>query len=336
MAVEVIMPALGMAQDTGKLIAWLKQPGDPVAVGDILFEVETDKSVSEVDAQAAGYLTNVSAAEGDDVPVGRRIAMISEKPENNTSPVPAPVPPATAEPEDEAPEAAPAATPPPPKCAPVARPPMTGARILASPKARRLAAERGLDLSRLAMAGHPQPFHVADLDILAAMPTGATETTGGGSMITALGDSSAFDALLAQMKEDAGIVLEPHALVAGFAAAAFRATLEAAEARVVVALMRGIAGPEFLYADPDRTRPTRPRMAERGAEASIILRDMTGTRITCVSLRSERAPALTLGGGCGKPFSVSLAFGAALAEGAALELIEAFVRRLEAPLEHIV
>ena len=42
--VDVIMPALGMAQDTGKLLQWLKQPGDPVAVGDQLFEVETDKS----------------------------------------------------------------------------------------------------------------------------------------------------------------------------------------------------------------------------------------------------------------------------------------------------
>jgi pyruvate/2-oxoglutarate dehydrogenase complex dihydrolipoamide acyltransferase (E2) component len=53
--VDVIMPALGMAQDTGKLLQWLKQPGDSVAVGDQLFEVETDKSVMEVEASEAGF-----------------------------------------------------------------------------------------------------------------------------------------------------------------------------------------------------------------------------------------------------------------------------------------
>ncbi len=74
---DVIMPALGMAQDTGKLLKWLKAPGDAVDVGDQLFEVETDKSVMEVEAQDAGFLTQVSASDGDDVPVGQVIAVIS-------------------------------------------------------------------------------------------------------------------------------------------------------------------------------------------------------------------------------------------------------------------
>ena len=48
---DVIMPALGMAQDSGILVSWLKQPGDAIAVGDALFEVETDKATMEVEAQ---------------------------------------------------------------------------------------------------------------------------------------------------------------------------------------------------------------------------------------------------------------------------------------------
>ncbi|MEP3275046.1 MAG: lipoyl domain-containing protein, partial [Stappiaceae bacterium] len=74
---EIIMPALGMAQDTGLIVAWHKNSGDPVAIGDVLMEVETDKSTMEVEAQAQGYLTNVKAAAGDNVPVGNVIALIS-------------------------------------------------------------------------------------------------------------------------------------------------------------------------------------------------------------------------------------------------------------------
>ncbi len=75
---EVIMPALGMAQDTGQIVAWLKQPGDAVKAGDALMEVETDKATMEVEAAADGYLTDVRAAAGDNVPVGDVVAMISE------------------------------------------------------------------------------------------------------------------------------------------------------------------------------------------------------------------------------------------------------------------
>ena len=66
---DIIMPALGMAQETGKIISWLKQPGDAVTAGDVIMEVETDKSVMEVEAQASGFLTRVTAKAGDDVPV---------------------------------------------------------------------------------------------------------------------------------------------------------------------------------------------------------------------------------------------------------------------------
>ena len=76
MATDVIMPALGMAQETGKVLRWLKAEGDDVAKGEPLMEVETDKVTVEIEAPAAGVLAGVRAAEGAEVPVGQTVAVI--------------------------------------------------------------------------------------------------------------------------------------------------------------------------------------------------------------------------------------------------------------------
>jgi pyruvate dehydrogenase E2 component (dihydrolipoamide acetyltransferase) len=76
MATDVIMPALGMAQETGKLVRWLKAEGEAVAKGEPLMEVETDKVTVEVEAPADGTLAALSAGEGEDVPVGQPVAVI--------------------------------------------------------------------------------------------------------------------------------------------------------------------------------------------------------------------------------------------------------------------
>src|SRR5216683_1813204 len=73
---DVIMPALGMAQDTGKVLRWLKAEGDSVVKGEPLLEIETDKVTVELEAPAAGRLSGIRAAEGDDVPVGETIAFV--------------------------------------------------------------------------------------------------------------------------------------------------------------------------------------------------------------------------------------------------------------------
>ena len=64
---EVIMPVLGMTQDYGKLVRWIKRAGDWVIKGEPLMEVETDKATVEIEAPASGFLTQVSAEEGDNV-----------------------------------------------------------------------------------------------------------------------------------------------------------------------------------------------------------------------------------------------------------------------------
>ncbi len=138
------MPALGMAQDTGKLVRWLRNDGDQVSKGEPLMEVETDKATVEVESPASGTLAAVTASSGDEITVGQAIALILAPGEAlaGLSRPAAPI--------QKAPPAAPMS----PALRTPARPPAGEAgRPQASPKARRLAAERGIDLSHVVGSG---------------------------------------------------------------------------------------------------------------------------------------------------------------------------------------
>jgi pyruvate/2-oxoglutarate dehydrogenase complex dihydrolipoamide acyltransferase (E2) component len=76
MAIRIVMPALEMAQETGKLVSWRKQKGEKVAKGEILMEVETDKAVMEIESPGDGILAAVSVSVGEVVPVGKTIAWL--------------------------------------------------------------------------------------------------------------------------------------------------------------------------------------------------------------------------------------------------------------------
>src|SRR5687767_15159805 len=157
MAVSVVMPALEMAQETGKLVSWLKKEGEPVRKGDMLLEVETDKAVVEIEAQADGVLGGVTAKVGDVVPVGQTIGWLLKPGEA----VPAASAPTQTGRTGAAatPAAAAAAT-----AAPAAPASAAGARI--SPKARKLAREHGVDIATVKGSG-PGGEILAD-DILKA------------------------------------------------------------------------------------------------------------------------------------------------------------------------
>lgn len=152
------MPALEMAQETGKLLAWRRKEGESVAKGEPLLDIETDKAVVEIESPAEGILAGVTASAGDIIPVGQTIAWIvrpGEKP-----PAPA-TPPATGRRIDtQTPPLAPAAA------GAVAQPAGPSARV--SPKARRLAKEHGIDLSRVRGTGSEGEI-LAD-DVLALVP----------------------------------------------------------------------------------------------------------------------------------------------------------------------
>jgi 2-oxoglutarate dehydrogenase E2 component (dihydrolipoamide succinyltransferase) len=163
---DVTMPQLGETVTEGTITRWFKQVGDAVAVDEPLFEVSTDKVDSEVPSPTAGVISEILVPEGDTVPVGARLAVISDagsapaapaaaQPAEPT-PTPAPVveveTPTPAAPPAPAP-AAPPATPPTPAAAPPATAPIsvaapaatTGSGVVASPIVRRLIAEHGLD-----------------------------------------------------------------------------------------------------------------------------------------------------------------------------------------------
>src|SRR4051812_50187541 len=89
MAISVVMPALEMAQETGKLVSWKKKDGETVKKGELLLEVETDKAVVEIEAAGDGILGGITAKVGDVVPVGETIAWllkVGEGPPASTPP----------------------------------------------------------------------------------------------------------------------------------------------------------------------------------------------------------------------------------------------------------
>lgn len=172
MAVDVIMPAMGATQETGRLVRWFKQEGDSVAKGERLMEVETDKSVVEVEAPTSGILASVTAAPDDEIPVGQVIALIVEPDEASTRRRKAPAPserPKRHVPVRRATKARGAAT------TETRDGPGTG-RTLASPAARRLAAEKGVDLAGVTGTG-PEGAVVAR-DVLSAAPSVAGDAGG--------------------------------------------------------------------------------------------------------------------------------------------------------------
>lgn len=143
------MPALGMAQETGKLVRWLKSEGSVVTQGEPLMEVETDKATVEIEAPASGTLAAVTASEGQDVAVGEAIAVILA-PGEKAAPRPATRKSPTKPLHEKQRDGGSGGGPPIPAGHGVGSP---GPRPAASPKARRLAAERGLDLSGLHGSG---------------------------------------------------------------------------------------------------------------------------------------------------------------------------------------
>jgi pyruvate dehydrogenase E2 component (dihydrolipoamide acetyltransferase) len=143
---EVVMPRLSDSMEEGTILTWLKKVGEEVAVGEELVEIETDKANMAYEADVAGTLTQVLAKEGETLPIGSPIAVIGDPGEVASA---APTP-AEAQPEAEAP---PAAAPEAPATTEAPSTEKGGERIKASPVARRLAAEQGVDLSSIAGSG---------------------------------------------------------------------------------------------------------------------------------------------------------------------------------------
>ena len=169
MATEIKVPTLGESVTEATVARWLKQPGDTVAMDDPLVELETDKVTLEVNAPAAGTLTEVLAAEGANVAVGAVLGRIGEG-----AAKPAPKPASV----DIAQTAAPAAPPAPRPAStkPAAPPPPAGnggADLLARsvPAARKVAAETGVDVTKIQPTGKDGRVTKSDIAAAAAKPS---------------------------------------------------------------------------------------------------------------------------------------------------------------------
>src|SRR5215831_7439912 len=166
MPTEVRLPRLGQGMESGTIVKWLKAEGEPVEKGEPLYELDTDKVTQEVEAEASGVLLKIAISEGE-VEVGRTIAFIGAPDEAvpEVAPAAAPEPVAAAE---AAPRPGPAVEAPPVEAAAVAS--TTNGRVKASPLARRIARERGVDLAAIVGTGPDGRIVAEDVERAGAAP----------------------------------------------------------------------------------------------------------------------------------------------------------------------
>jgi pyruvate dehydrogenase E2 component (dihydrolipoamide acetyltransferase) len=160
---EVVMPRLSDSMEEGTILQWLKQVGDEIAVGDELVEIETDKANMAYESDVAGTLTEILAREGETLPIGTPIARVGDE---------SPIPSASAPPAEEASERTPEALAE-PATTPTAQPPRpmdqeADGRPKASPLARRMATEAGVNLTTLQGSGPGGRIIKADVERAAA------------------------------------------------------------------------------------------------------------------------------------------------------------------------
>jgi pyruvate dehydrogenase E2 component (dihydrolipoamide acetyltransferase)/2-oxoglutarate dehydrogenase E2 component (dihydrolipoamide succinyltransferase) len=205
--------------------------------------------------------------------------------------------------------------------------PAAPGRILASPKARRLAAEQGLDLRRLAAAGHPQPYHVADLARLAALaPATATAV----NRLSASAPPENLAAFRDLLKVQSG-GLHDATLWSAFAAGALRPNRQDAPITIRAETLPG--APAATYGDPDLSPLADVAPTEGEAIPDLILRDLTASPLGELALTSDAAPVLCIAAG----YRLTLTWPeGSLSTEAALALIIGVARRIEQPLRHLL
>jgi pyruvate dehydrogenase E2 component (dihydrolipoamide acetyltransferase) len=179
LATDVSLPRLGQGMEAGTIVRWLKSEGDTVEKGEPLYELDTDKVTQEVEADAGGVLLKILAGEGEEIEVGKRIAVIGEEGEEVEAEDEAAVEvdedaqeegspaPARDEERERGREAAKEAEPQPQESA------RADGRVKASPLARRIARERSIDLASLTGTGPDGRIVAEDVERAAASPAAA-------------------------------------------------------------------------------------------------------------------------------------------------------------------
>ena len=179
---DIFMPALSSTMTEGKIVEWLKQPGDKVERGESVLVVESDKADMDVESFQEGYLAAVLMPAGSTAPVGETIGLIVETEAEiadakakapTAAPSAAPTAPAAAAPAAPAPPAAPLAPAPVAAPAPISAPvaaPASNGRLIVSPRARKLASQMGVDLAGLRGTGPNGRIQAEDVEKAAGRP----------------------------------------------------------------------------------------------------------------------------------------------------------------------
>ena len=172
MPTEILMPALSPTMEEGTLAKWLVKEGDTVASGDVMCEIETDKATMEFEAVDEGVIGKILVTDGTEgVKVNTPIAVLLEEGESADDIGDTPAPAKAEAPKEDAPKAEPEAAKPETAAAPPAPKGGDGNRIFASPLARRIAADKGLDLSGVSGSGPHGRIVKADVEGLSASDT---------------------------------------------------------------------------------------------------------------------------------------------------------------------
>jgi len=177
---EIKVPELAESITEGSIAQWVKKVGDRVEKGEFIVELETDKVNAEIISEEAGVLTQILAEEGDTVLVGQVIAVV----EAGEGAAPAPAAPAEATPAQVVPQAAPA---------PVAAAPVveetSGERVIASPAARKLAREKGIDLAAVSPVDPQGRVRVQDVAAHGSAPVAAPQAPAAPKAVAAVDES---------------------------------------------------------------------------------------------------------------------------------------------------
>ena len=231
MPIEIKMPALSPTMEEGTLAKWLVKEGDTVRSGDILAEIETDKATMEFEAVEEGTIASITVAEGTDgVKVGTVIATLNE--EGEAAPAAATADPAVgekpspelqrdgradpADPNQTGAEAAPADRTPaqaedhglPPNAGEKASAPATGERVKASPLARRIAAQKGVELS--SVSGSGPNGRIVRADVEGAQPSARATATASDGGVPAQPTASAIETIATPAPKPVAVPDIPH------------------------------------------------------------------------------------------------------------------------------
>ena len=349
MSHEVIMPALGMTQDTGKLVKWHKAVGEKVSRSEILMEIETDKSTMEVEAGADGFMAEILSKEGEDVPVGQVVAIITDDGEisvptnkselaSNKLMMPDN---RAAMPEKELIEN--------PSIEKSIRDSQSSKKkILASPKAKVFAKSRTVSLESMRAMGFNEPFHFSDVssflkendvirrDETPEEPNLVTRSKVTRGLLSAESDETKFQNMLFDLEFSD----KKERVFGCFVAGAYRRTLENRNQPVYVRIICD-TGMVMNLKDPDLSgfRAVRDREDQVSNAPNIIIRDISYSPITfCLPTEIEEPEIwITRKNVSDQGILVfTLAYGDdSMNSLSAINLIEGLVKRIAMPLYHL-